>query len=473
MPRPLKSLFSPLGLSLFGVWLFALVARFWGLTRFNTLVFDEIYFARFGRNYLAGLPLFDAHPPLGKYLIALGIYLSGHFDPWGYRWLNAFTGSLIPLLVAGIAACLWRKPIFIFLAAFLTSLDGLLLVESRYALINIYLLFFGLLGQWLWLLGGEAKKQDRGWYLVGAGLALGGCVCVKWSGLGYVLGIYGIWVISKLWGWWSREQPNTNQKLQAWGKWTWWQMGLVLPGVMIAIYSLLWWPHLRLNPGVGFFQIQQQIYNYHKSISSTAHPYCSAWFTWPLGLRPMSYFYLTVDKLTPNLDNPPLFGPMSPQNATAWVYDVHAQFNPLLLWLSTMSVLILLVGCGAWLWGRWQQNQSRWNLLHFDQWPTHQHLTPAVVLFVVINYGANLLPWVQVGRCLFIYHYLPAAIFSFLGLAGLLTQAWLQPDLRWRGVALLTIALVIGGFIFWLPIFLGLPLTPRDFSWRIWLPSWT
>lgn len=41
----------PLGLLL--LWLFALATRFWGLTRFPTLVFDEVYFARFGRNYLA------------------------------------------------------------------------------------------------------------------------------------------------------------------------------------------------------------------------------------------------------------------------------------------------------------------------------------------------------------------------------------------------------------------------------------
>lgn len=77
----------PLGLLL--LWLFALATRFWGLTRFSTLVFDEVYFARFGRNYLAGVPFFDAHPPLGKYLIALSIWLGGGFHPWGYRWLNA------------------------------------------------------------------------------------------------------------------------------------------------------------------------------------------------------------------------------------------------------------------------------------------------------------------------------------------------------------------------------------------------
>ncbi|NJN39333.1 MAG: phospholipid carrier-dependent glycosyltransferase, partial [Acaryochloridaceae cyanobacterium CSU_3_4] len=56
-------------------WLFALALRFWGLARFNTLVFDEVYFAKFGHHYLTHTEFFDAHPPLGKYLIALGITL--------------------------------------------------------------------------------------------------------------------------------------------------------------------------------------------------------------------------------------------------------------------------------------------------------------------------------------------------------------------------------------------------------------
>ncbi len=466
MPRPLKSLLSPLGLGLVGVWLLALVTRFWGLTRFDTLVFDEVYFARFGRNYLAGVAFFDAHPPLGKYLVALGIYLSGHFDPWGYRWLNAFTGSLIPLLVAGIAACLWRRPLFIFLAAFLTSLDGLLLVESRYALINIYLLFFGLLGQWLWLLGSEAKKQNRAWYLVGAGLALGGCVCVKWSGLGYVLGLYGIWGLAKLLGWWRRDSRTLGQTFVAWGKWSWVQMGLVLPGVMAGTYSLLWLPHLHLNPAAGFWLIHQQLLNYHKSISDTAHPYCSSWLTWPWALRPISYFYLRTTPQVPVPEDPPLFGPSPPWSNSQIIYDVHAQFNPPLIWFSTIAVLLLVVILGAWLF----QIRTLIRPLRSCQPPQHYGLAP--VLFVVINYGANLLPWSIVGRCLFLYHHLPAALFSFLGLALVLTQAWLGTDLRWRVVTGLALVAVIAGFLFWLPIFLGLPLSQTAFNLRIWLPTW-
>jgi dolichyl-phosphate-mannose--protein O-mannosyl transferase len=35
-----------------------------------------------------------------------------------------------------------------------------------------------------------------------------------------------------------------------------------------------------------------------------------------------------------------------------------------------------------------------------------------------------------------------------------------------------TIFLILLAFIFWLPVFLGLPLSPQEFQSRMWLPSW-
>uniref|UniRef100_A0ACD5GP40 Phospholipid carrier-dependent glycosyltransferase n=1 Tax=Desertifilum tharense IPPAS B-1220 TaxID=1781255 RepID=A0ACD5GP40_9CYAN len=146
----------------------SLILRFWGLSRFNQLVFDEVYFAKFANNYLTRTPFFDAHPPLAKYLIAIGMGINSMF-PFGdqsvtneltgsvrstfsYRWLNALTGALIPLVVSGIAYQLTRRYTYAFFAALFIALDGLFLVESRYALVNVYLVIFGLLGSWFLLL---------------------------------------------------------------------------------------------------------------------------------------------------------------------------------------------------------------------------------------------------------------------------------------------------------------------------------
>jgi len=60
-------------LAMLGVFLFSLSLRFGKLERFNTLVFDEVYYAKFANDYLTKTPFFNAHPPLSQYIIAIGI----------------------------------------------------------------------------------------------------------------------------------------------------------------------------------------------------------------------------------------------------------------------------------------------------------------------------------------------------------------------------------------------------------------
>ncbi|WP_170189531.1 phospholipid carrier-dependent glycosyltransferase, partial [Geitlerinema sp. P-1104] len=225
-PTPSQRSFLPqawrrrnLSLGLLLIFVLSLWLRFWQLNRLNTLIFDEIYFADHGFSYLKQLDLFDVHPPLGKYFLALGIWLHAHLfggaevfraarevgdlDAIAYRWLNAFTGSLIPLLVGAIAYQWTHRDRLTLLAAGFTALDGLLLVESRLSLINVYLLFFGLLGLWCF---GQAIAQNMAFkWLIAAGLFWGASASVKWNGLGFWLGFFILyslaWILEELQQW--------------------------------------------------------------------------------------------------------------------------------------------------------------------------------------------------------------------------------------------------------------------------------
>ncbi|BCX12554.1 MAG: dolichyl-phosphate-mannose-protein mannosyltransferase [Thermosynechococcus sp.] len=412
------------------LWLFALATRFWGLNRFPTLVFDEVYFARFGRHYLAGVPFFDAHPPLGKYLIALSIWLGGGFHPWGYRWLNALMGSLIPVAVAVLAYLLTRRSRLALLSGVFVALDGLFLVESRYALINIPLVLFGVVAQILWLWGLRHQGKARSLWLMAAAIAFGACGAVKWSGWGFLLGVGLFWIVQQRWPLAAEGQTTYR----------WWQMCLLLPLVAFVVYTLLWLPHLQFHPHQGLLDLHRQMFNFHRSVASTAHPYCSPWWSWPLLLRPMSYFFQRVQTLSEPV---PVIGPPLPMADTPWVYAVYALFNPPLLWLGTLATLALLpLG-----------------------------LTTTAGRFVLLNYAANLLPWAVVTRCVFLYHYLPAALYSFMALALVWAASHHWGNwAHWARIAVL--GAVVGGFLYWLPLYLGLPLTPQGFFRRMWLPSW-
>ncbi|WP_138498515.1 dolichyl-phosphate-mannose--protein mannosyltransferase [Nostoc sp. PA-18-2419] len=499
-----------------GIFIFSLALRFWGLERFNTLVFDEVYFAKFGNNYLTHTPFFNAHPPLSQYMIGIGIWIGSHIpfwhdtvngltgslrSPWTYRWFNALTGSFVPVVVAAIAYQLSYRHSFALLAGLFTACDGIFLVESRYALSNIYIVIFGLLGQWFLLLALDNQNRRRSFWLVLAGINFGASVATKWNGLWFLLGAYLIWITAWLiQGMHSFPNPKllfrspslkkteeqadkysgvstysplsshlpitpSRTPLQNLTQLNIFQMFFFLGIIPAFIYSIIWIPHLQLDKRYGFIAVHQQILKFHLHLggnSSDVHPYCAAWYKWPLMTRPMAYYYQTAESINEPI---PVMGPPLPAGAGQVIYDVHAMGNPFLWWFG-MAAMLFLVGMLvsqvviAWV------KEKRFSVpatVGVDTW---------IALYIVINYAANLLPWIKVTRCVFIYHYMCAVIFVFIALAWFVDQCLRSyyQQLRALGVTITFIILV--AFIFWMPVYLGLPLSPHDYKLRMWFNSW-
>jgi dolichyl-phosphate-mannose--protein O-mannosyl transferase len=462
--------------------------RFWGLERFNTLVFDEVYYAKYGHNYLTNIPFFDAHPPLGKYLIAVGMWFSDRVaidstavngltgsvrSPWSYRWFNALVGSFVPFVIAGIAYQLSQRWRYAILAGLFTTLDGLLLVESRYALINIYLVFFGLLGHWLFLAGLGQSKLKRSLSLAAAGVALGAAISVKWNGLAFLLGLYGIWIVGWLNYLWKQrhalgavhvshqdDHSLPQSVLQRLPELSVGSMLTYLGALPVLVYGLIWIPHLHINK-TSLWELHTQIFNYHAQMDfgPQVHPYCSRWYTWPWMLRPMSYFYETTRSLNDPL--PPLT-PKLPPGAGQVVYDVHAMGNPFLWWFSALALIflieLLVEQVPAWIQGRVATSpmpESTWTNL-----------------YLCCNYAISFLPWAVVSRCTFIYLYMGASVFGFLAIAHLVDR-WLDSAaIGLRIISMATIFAIVASFGFWSPIYLGWPLSLSEFQMRMWLQSW-
>lgn len=473
-----------------GVFLLSLILRFWGLSRFNTLVFDEVYYAKFASAFLKGEIVFTGHPPLSTYIVAIGIWLGSHM-PWGdsdpqngltglmlspfsYRWLNALTGSFIPLVVGAIAYQLLHRRRYAFIAALFVALDGLFLVESRYALNNVYLVLLGLLGHLFLLIALQKQSRQRWLYLTLAGIGFGGAAAIKWNGLGFLLGAWSVWAM----GWavhWLQlirssfansdaDQDRRDRKvLSPLQNITQLKLGHFLIGLVLVpalTYYVSWLPYIHVDPsGNNFWQLQAQTYDYHKRVGGLdAHPYCSLWYSWPLMLRPVAYFYKTTQSPSEAL---PLVGPPLPADAGTVIYDVHAMGNPILWWFSTAAVVLFCLLLAQQIFAAISKKTER--------------RTPPVyvwtVAYLLINWGANFLPWVKVTRCLFIYHYMESLIFAVLLLA-LLIDRWSQGKSWQKSTAVFVTGLIVAGFIFWMPLYLGLPLSPEALGLRRWLTSW-
>jgi dolichyl-phosphate-mannose--protein O-mannosyl transferase len=496
------------------IFFLSLYLRFWGLGRFNTLVFDEVYYAKFGNDYLTHTPFFDGHPPLGKYIIAIGIWLSKHLpffsksvanglsgsllSPSQYRWMNALFGTFIPLLVAAIAYQLSYRRSFSLLAGLFTACDGIFLVESRYALINQYIVIFGLLAQWLFLLALANEKIKRGLFLLLSGISFGAAISCKWNGLWFLLGIYLIWSLA-----WIRQliikliinryqiyrlktepsyrletghkqhiyQPingNNFSKLLPFNQLTKiniLQIIFYLGIIPLIIYSLLWIPHLKLDTRYDFVEVHKQILEFHKSLggnNADVHPYCAPWYTWALMIRPIAYYYQTASSFKDPL---PVFGPPLPGGSGKVIYDVHAMGNPILWWCGLAALLFLAI---AFFWhyiipSIKSKNVAISTPIAVDMW---------VSLFLLCNYTANLIPWTGVNRCVFIYHYMTSVVFAFLAIAWLVDRCLASYNLELRISGITITFMILLAFTFWIPIYLGLPLSPEAYKMRMWFNSW-
>lgn len=113
-------------------------------------IFDEIYYARAGEEYLTHKEIFEfTHPPLTKLWVTLSMMLFGGMHggdtPAGWRFLNLVIGALMVLVLYAFAKRLTGSTLFATIAAGLLLLDGFHYVQSRIATPEITVAFFSLI----------------------------------------------------------------------------------------------------------------------------------------------------------------------------------------------------------------------------------------------------------------------------------------------------------------------------------------
>jgi len=156
-------------------------------------VFDEVYYVDGARDLLkygvevdGSEPEFVVHPPIGKWSIALGIRIFGD-NEFGWRITAAIAGTLIILIAARLAHELFYSPFLTAITAALLALDGLLLVHSRTALLDLFLTLFVLTAAYFWF-------RQQYWY---ASIFFGLGLATKWSAL-YFIALFGFVTLFRL-----------------------------------------------------------------------------------------------------------------------------------------------------------------------------------------------------------------------------------------------------------------------------------
>lgn len=149
------------------------------------------------------VPELVAHPPLAKATMAVGQWMFG-LNPFGWRFSAAVVGTLSILILARTVRRMTSSTLLGCVAGLLLALDGLELVLSRTAILDIFMVFWMLAAFGLLVLDREkaaarlaaaaAAGQDEPagpklgirWLRVAAGMCLGASVASKWNGLYYL-----------------------------------------------------------------------------------------------------------------------------------------------------------------------------------------------------------------------------------------------------------------------------------------------
>ena len=431
------------------------ILRFYNLGQIPWPVFDEVFYPVFAFNYLEDKNFFSVHPPLGSYLLSLGIYLY-HLLPWteaisfgitdiedinpfAFRWVSALSGVMLIYVGYKLALEIFNQRGFALLVALFLTLDGSLLVDSRFGLINIFFSLFGLMAMLFFIKGIKGNSLS---YFALAGFLLGAAVSVKWNGLGFWLSglllTLQFFILHKyITHHRDMKEVITIFHLKA--------LGLVFL-FPFAVYLAFWLPDLLHNNSNLIDQHSQMISYHFENTDQKSHPYSSPWYTWPMMIRPIAYFFESGAQSGSMIIDVEVFK------------AIHLFPNPALNFFSLIAVVILSLKWIGYL------SESLGNRKIRDE----LYLSS----FILFGFYANFLPWALASRSTFIYHYQPAAIFSFFALAYFIYRLMQRNTFETRLLYSFALVLILLSSIYWLPIQLGLEISDESFYSKMWLDSW-
>jgi dolichyl-phosphate-mannose--protein O-mannosyl transferase len=478
------------------VMVIAALTRLWNLGYPSKLVFDETYYAKdaltlsleghekswpegadfaFQSGDVSGYlgdAAFVVHPPLGKWLIASGMWLTGPDQSTGWRLSTAILGIATVALLMLVAFKLFRSVALSILAGFFLAVDGLAITLSRTALLDASLTFFLVLGFWLFLIDQEKSRLRitraieesknsilvfRPWLIL-AGVALGAASSIKWSGL-YLLAGIGLYVV------FSESLLRKNS-----GEQNWLRQGVLFQGsysfvslipTALATYLLTWsgWifgtgGYFRNwateNPPTGIFGLLPDwmisLWNYHELIYgfhvnlTKEHPYEANPLGWLVGLRPTAFFYETY----------PL-GSNGCQITEGCSSAITALGNPF-IWIGSAAALVYISY-------RYARHRER------------------VLGLVLLGTVSLYLPWIVLSeRTVFQFYVVSFQPWLILGLVLAVQQLRRRLLLTSKTLANATtigfVSLVFGASIFFYPVNTGMYLPFELWQLRMWLPSW-
>jgi dolichyl-phosphate-mannose-protein mannosyltransferase len=439
--------------------------RLAGFNRPPHPVFDEFFYARDGCWYvkasrsacgLVGLVTSDRdadrwlrefgeltpeHPPLGKWLIGAGIRLT-KFSPTGWRIASVVAGTLTIALVYFLARAIAGSTGPAAVASGLLALDFLHLVQSRLAMLEIFVALFAVAAflccayerDRIARLGPEGEgRPNRSWWgrawtyrwRAGAGLAGGAAAASKASGwlvVGGVALLVGSWEL-------GRARAAGRRTVLTAAKEAGPSLALCLVVIPVAVYamsyagridgSLLSWPWADGSWIEALIERQRYLFDFHGA--AVGRGTSSSWL--PM-LAPPGIYTRTASAGTERIIL--VFG------------------NPIVWWAGFAAVAYLAV----------------------EVFRRRSFGGPDLV--VVAGFASTYASWLLLTRArpdVFLYYFTPAVPFLCVGLGCAVRR--ITSSVGGRAAVGGFVAFAVLAFAFYYPALTSRPMSPADIRARV------
>ncbi|HEX2241132.1 MAG TPA: phospholipid carrier-dependent glycosyltransferase [Actinomycetota bacterium] len=445
---------------------FAFLIRLARLGDPGSIIFDEVYYAKDSCWYvnvnsaLCGIDYesTQVHPPLGKWLIALGIRLFG-YDAFGWRIAAVFAGTAMVALLYLLARKLFRSTLGAIAASGLLAIDLLHFVQSRIAMLDIFVGLFAL-AAFLFVIydrerliaqdeeeidpdvweGPPRGLLDRPWRLA-AGAAAGAATASKWTG-GLVL--LAVLVLTVVWEISARRRRGRATPVRLALREEGLSIFVWLMVAPLAVYlftyigriegDLLALPWADGSIVRALIDRHKYMLDFHTDLLST-HSYQSPAWSWILLKRPVSYAFCAGTSC-------------NPATAEGNYKEIFATGNPFVWW---PAVLALVYIAAVWVRKRDLRGPEGTILAGF-----------------VLTYGPWLLPMLD-RPAVFIFYMVPTVPFLCLALAYVVTKMPYRDAPRLSlGVLTAFATIAFSSFVWYYPLVANGSVPQPEWDRRIW-----
>ncbi len=328
----------------------------------NSSYFDEVYFARSAYEYAHNMKIYEwTHPPLGKIIQAIPLFITGYFSPFLYRFMGTLAGSLMLIVMYFLGAYFFKKRGYAILTSLFLGVDTFHFAHTRMGTIDSHLVLFILLSFAFMLI---YLNKDKKRYLFLSGLFFAFSIMTKWTGFYAGLGLAIIYFYNFI-----KNKKNIIQSLDRGA------IFFVLIPIILYLSIYFVFPNnlVYTDNFDAVIEQQRQMYQYHSGLEDT-HPFSSKWYSWPISYKPVWYHQ---------------------QDVTETTEETISGVGNIFLWIGGILGLIY---CIYLIKTKKDKN----------------------AFYIVIMILSIWLPYVFINRIMFLYHYFPVLPFLFISFVYLI-----------------------------------------------------